>query len=81
MDIICITTSIIYTFNTRGKPFKPTSSSFKLLETMNIICNMEFIIVSVIYKSIWNLSYYFKQIQLIVQRPIASIYEKTQTIH
>ena len=48
---------------------------------MNIICNMEFIIVSVIYKSIWNLSYYFKQIQLIAQRPIASIYEKTQTIH
>ena len=36
MDIICITTSIIYTFNARGKTFKPTSSSFKLLETMNI---------------------------------------------
>ena len=31
-----ITTSIIYTFNTYGKTFKPTSSSFKLLETMNI---------------------------------------------
>ena len=61
MDIICIMTFIIYIFNTRGKTFKPTSSSFKLLETMNIICNMEFIIVSVIYKSIWNLYYYFKQ--------------------
>ena len=34
MDII--TTSIIYTFNTYGKTFKLTSSSFKLLETMNI---------------------------------------------
>ena len=61
MDIICITTSIIYTFNTRGQTFKPTSSSLKLLQTMNIIWNMEFIIVSAIYKSIWNLSYYFKQ--------------------
>ena len=30
MDIICIMTSIIYTFNTRGKTFEPTSSSFKL---------------------------------------------------
>ena len=59
MDII--TTSIIYTLNTRGQTFKLTSSSFKLLKTMNIICNMEFIIESAIYKSIWNLSYYFKQ--------------------
>ena len=32
----CITTSIIYTFYTRGKTFKPTSSSSKLLETMNV---------------------------------------------
>ena len=31
-----ITTSIVYTFYTRGKTFKPTSSSSKLLETMNI---------------------------------------------
>ena len=30
MDIICITTSIIYTFSTHGKTFEPTSSSFKL---------------------------------------------------
>ena len=52
IDIICTTTSIIYTFNTRGQTFKPTSSSFKLLKTMNIICNMEFIIDSAIYKSI-----------------------------
>ena len=36
----CITTSIIYTFYTHGKTFKHTSSSSKLLETMNIaICN------------------------------------------
>ena len=32
----CITTSIIYTFYTRGKTFKPTSSSSKLLEIMNV---------------------------------------------
>ena len=32
----CITTSIIYTFYTYGKTFKPTSSSSKLLETMNV---------------------------------------------
>ena len=32
----CITTSIIYTFYTHGKTFKPTSSSSKLLETMNV---------------------------------------------
>ena len=52
IDIICTTTCIIYTFNTHGQTFKPTSSSFKLLKTMNIICNMEFIIESAIYKSI-----------------------------
>ena len=32
----CITTFIIYTFYTRSKTFKPTSSSSKLLETMNV---------------------------------------------
>ena len=32
----CITTSIIYTFYTRGKTFKPTSSSSKLLETWTL---------------------------------------------
>ena len=32
----CITTSIIYTLYTRGKTFKLTSSSSKLLETMNV---------------------------------------------
>ena len=36
----CITTSIIYTFYTRGKTFRPISLSSKLLETMNVaICN------------------------------------------
>ena len=59
MDIICIMTSIIYTFNTRGQTFKPTSSSFKLLETMNIICKMEFII-RLLMKVFWNMSYCFK---------------------
>ena len=32
----CITTSIIYTFYTRGKTFKSISSPSKLLETMNV---------------------------------------------
>ena len=32
----CITTSIIYTFYTCDKTFKSTSSSSKLLETMNV---------------------------------------------
>ena len=32
----CIMTFIIYTFYTRDKTFKPTSSSSKLLETMNV---------------------------------------------
>ena len=43
--------------------------------------NMEFIIVSVIYKNYLKLIILFQTIQLIAQRPIASIYEKIQTIH
>ena len=43
---------------------------------MNIIYNMEFIIVNVIYKGILKLVLLFQTLQLIAQRPIASIYEK-----
>ena len=50
----------------------------QLLKTMNIICNMEFIKVNIIYKSILKLVLLFQTLQLIAQRPIASIYEKTQ---
>ena len=39
---------------------------------------MEFIIVSVIYKSVLRLVLLFQTLQLIVQRPIASIYEETR---
>ena len=42
---------------------------------------MEFIIVSVIYKNYLKLIILFQTKQLIAQRPIASIYEKIQTIH
>ena len=48
----------------------------QLLEAMNIIYNMEFIIVNVIYKGILKLVLFFQTLQLISQRPIASIYEK-----
>ena len=53
----------------------------RLLEAMNIIYDMEFIIVNVIYKGILKLVLLFQTLQLIAQRPIASIYEKTQSIH
>ena len=81
MDIICITTSIIYTFNNRGKTFKPTSSSFK------IIRNHEHYLQYGIHHSKCYLQKYlklvllFQTIQLIAQRPITRIYEETQTIH
>ena len=43
---------------------------------MNIIYNMEFIIVNVIYKGILKLVLLFQTLQLIAQRPIASITTK-----
>ena len=46
----------------------------QLLETMNIICNIEFVKVNIIYKSILKLILLFQTLQ-IAQRPIASIYE------
>ena len=39
---------------------------------------MEFIIISVIYKSVLKLVLLFQTLQLIAQRPIAIIYEETQ---
>ena len=39
---------------------------------------MEFIIVSVIPKSVLKLVMLFQTLQLIAQKPIASIYEETQ---
>ena len=53
----------------------------RLLETMNIACNMEFIIVNIIYKIILKLVLLFQTLQLYVERPTTSIYEKTQSIH
>ena len=50
----------------------------RLLEIMNIIYDMEFIIVNVTYKGILKLVLLFQTLQLIAQRLIASIYEKTQ---
>ena len=52
-----------------------------LLETMNIIYDMEFIIVDVTYKGILKLVLLFQTLQLIAQRPIASIYEKPKNIY
>ena len=48
----------------------------QLLETMNIICNIEFFKVNIIYKNILKLILLFQTLQQIAQRPIASIYEK-----
>ena len=48
----------------------------RLLETMNIIYDMEFIIVNVTYKGILKLVLLFLTLQLIAQKPITSIYKK-----
>ena len=53
----------------------------QLLETMNIIYNMEFIIVNVIYKCILKLVLLFQTVQILSQRPSASIYEKPKNIY
>ena len=47
---------------------------------MNIIYNMEFIIVNVIYKGILKLVLLFQTLQLIAQRPTTSIYENPKNI-
>ena len=48
---------------------------------MNIICNIKFIKVNIIYKSILKLVLLFQTIQLIAQKPIANIYEKPKNIY
>ena len=53
----------------------------RLLEAMNNIYDMEFIIVNVIYKGILKLVLLFQTLQLISQRPIASIYENPKNIY
>ena len=55
-------------------------SYYKPMKYMDIICNIEFIKVNIIYKSILKLVLLFQTIQLIAQRPIASIYEKPKNI-
>ena len=50
----------------------------QLLETMNIIYNIEFVKVNIIYTSILKLVLLFQTLQQIAQRPIVSFYEETQ---
>ena len=81
MDIICITTSIIYAFDTHGKHSNPQAHHLSydaIIRNHEHYCNMEFIKINSIYKSILKLVLLFQTLQLIAQRPIASIYEKTQ---
>ena len=56
-------------------------SYYKPMKYMNIICNIEFIKVNIIYKNILKLVLLFQTIQLIAQRPITSIYEKPKNIY
>ena len=49
-------------------------SYYKPMKYMNIICNIEFIKVNIIYKNILKLVLLFQTLQ-IAQRPIACIYE------
>ena len=81
MDIICIMTSIIYAFDTPGKHPNPQDHHLSydaIISNHEHYCNMEFIKVNIIYKSILKLVLLFQTLQLIAQKPIASIYEKTQ---
>ena len=48
---------------------------------MNIICNIKFIKVNIIYKSILKLVLLSQILQLIAQMPIANIYEKPKNIY
>ena len=84
MYIICITTSIICTFNTHGKHSNPQDhhlSYYAIIRNLEHYCNMEFIKVNIIYKSILKLVLLFQTLQLIAQRPITSIYEKPKNIY
>ena len=55
MDIICIAISIIYAFDTHGKHSNPQDhylSYNAIIRNYEHYCNMEFIKVNIIYKSI-----------------------------
>ena len=84
MDIICIATSIIYAFDTHGKHPNPRDHHLRydaIIRNYEHYCNMKFIKVNIIYKSILKLVLLFQTLQLIAQRPIASIYEKSKNIY
>ena len=84
MDIICIATSIIYAFDTRGKHSNPRAHHLSydaIIRNHEHYCNMDFIKVNIIYKSILKLVLLFQTLQLIAQRLIASIYEKPKNIY
>ena len=84
MDIICIATSIIYAFDTHSKHSKSQDHHLSydtIIRNHEHYCNMEFIKVNIIYKSILKLVLLFQTLQQIAQRPIASIYEKPQNIY
>ena len=79
MDIICIATSIIYIYDTHGKHSNPQDHHLSydaIIRNHEHYCNMEFIKVNIIYKSILKLIILFQSVLLIAQRLIASIYEK-----
>ena len=84
MDIICIATSIIYIFDTHGKHSNPQVHHLSydaIIKNHEHYYNMEFIKVNTIYKSILKLDLLFQTLQLIAQRPIASIYERSKNIY
>ena len=83
IDIICIATSIIYAFDTHGKHSNPQAHhlSYDAVIRNHEYCNMEFIKENSIYKSILKLVLLFQILQLIAQRPITSIYEKSKNIY
>ena len=84
MDIICIATSIIYAFDTPGKHPNPQDHHLSydaIIRNHEHYCNMEFIKEICIYKSILKLVLLFQTLQLIAQRPIASIYKKPKNIY
>ena len=84
IDIISIATSIIYAFNTHGKHSNPQDHHLSydaIIRNHEHYCKMEFIKVNIIYKSILKLVLLSQTLQLIAQRPIASIYEKPKNIY
>ena len=84
MDIIYITTSIIYVINTHGKHSNSQAHHLSydaIIRNHEHYCNIKFIKENSIYKSILKLVLLFQTLQLITQMPIASIYEKLKNIY